>query len=70
MLRADELLVTHHDDTVSRFTDVRYMLGRGGLRVLTAAGAEVVFACHDVLTTQARTAVAPGRRGEHAVVAA
>jgi hypothetical protein len=56
MLRADELTVVHHDDTVSRFTDVRYTLNRHGLRVLTAAGDEKAFAVHDVLTTHVRLA--------------
>jgi hypothetical protein len=49
--RADELIVVHHDDTVSRFTDVSYTLGCGGLRVITADGAETTFPRHDVLTT-------------------
>ena len=69
MLRADELTVVHHDDTVSRFTDVCYTLGRRGLRVVTACGREYVFARHDVLTTHARTAAATARRGAHAMVA-
>ena len=54
MLRADELTIVHHDDTVSRFTDVTYSLSRAGLRVLTADGDEKAFAGHDVLTTHAR----------------
>lgn len=53
MLRADELTVVHHDDTVSRFTDVTYTLGRDGLRVITAGGDEMAFPYHDVLTTHA-----------------
>jgi hypothetical protein len=53
MQRADELTIVHHDDTVSRFTDVTYTLGREGLRVVTAGG-ERWFPRHDVLTTQAR----------------
>jgi hypothetical protein len=69
MLRADELTVVHHDDTVSRFTDVRYTLGRRGLRVVTASGEEVFFAGHDVLTTHARTAAGTGQRGAYAMVA-
>ena len=56
MLRADELTVVHHDDTVSLFTDVRYTLNRQGLRVLTAAGDEQTFGHHEVLTTHARLA--------------
>ena len=59
MLRADELTVVHHDDTVSRFTDVTYMLTREGLRVLTAAGDEKAFPGHDVLTTHVRFAHRP-----------
>ncbi len=53
MLRADELTVVYHDDTVSRFTDVSYTLSRDGLRVLTAAG-EQYIPRHEVLTTHAR----------------
>jgi hypothetical protein len=55
MLRADELTVVHHDDTVSRFTDVTYTIGRAGLRVITATGDEKAFPQHDVLTTVAVT---------------
>jgi hypothetical protein len=40
MLRADELTIVHHDDTVSHFTDVTYTLNRQGLRVFTATGDE------------------------------
>ena len=53
MLRADELTIVHHDDTVSYFTDVTYTLGRDGLRVLTATGDEKAFPGHEVLTTHA-----------------
>ena len=56
MLRADTLTVVHHDDTVSVFTDVRYMLGRRGLHILLASGEEIIFAQHDVLTTRADAA--------------
>jgi len=56
MLRADELTVVHHDDTVSLFIDVSYTLSRQGLRVLTATGDERDFSRHDVLTTHARLA--------------
>ncbi|MEV4640993.1 hypothetical protein AB0J80_26995 [Actinoplanes sp. NPDC049548] len=59
MLRADELTVVHHDDTVSRFTDVSYSLSREGLRVLTATGDEKAFPGHDILTTQATYAHPP-----------
>jgi hypothetical protein len=55
MLRADELTVVHHDDTVSHFTDVTYTMGREGLRVITATGDEKAFPQHDVLTTVALT---------------
>jgi len=51
MQRADELIVVHHDDTISRFADVKYTLGRAGLRVASADGAETFFASHEVLTT-------------------
>ncbi|MEU7904652.1 hypothetical protein [Actinoplanes sp. NPDC049118] len=56
MLRADELTVVHHDDTVSHFTDVTYTLTRDGLRVLTATGDEQAFTRFDILTTHARLA--------------
>jgi hypothetical protein len=54
MQRADELTVVHHDDTVSRFLDVTYTLGRDGLRLVTGDGAERHFPRHEVLTTHAR----------------
>ncbi|MET0426612.1 MAG: hypothetical protein ABW046_22285 [Actinoplanes sp.] len=54
MLTADELTVVHHDDTVSRFLDVRYTLGRDGLRLVTSAGRERHFPSHEVLTTHTR----------------
>jgi hypothetical protein len=54
MIRANELTVVHHDDTVSRFINVRYTLGRDGLRLVTAAGIERHFPSNDVLTTHAR----------------
>jgi D-aminopeptidase len=56
MLRADDLTVVHHDDSVSHFTDVRYMLARRGLRVVLATGEELLFGEHEMLTTYARTA--------------
>ncbi|GAB1641020.1 hypothetical protein KRMM14A1259_14430 [Krasilnikovia sp. MM14-A1259] len=64
MLPADELLVVHHDDTVSRFTDVTYTLGRHGLRVRTADGRETEFARHEVLTTYVRLAHRARRRDQ------
>ena len=64
MLRADELTVVHHDDTVSRFTDVTYTIGREGVRVITATGDEKAFPWHDVLTTVALTRpLIPTQRG-------
>jgi hypothetical protein len=54
MQRADELTVVHHDDTISRYTDVRYTLTREGLHLITAAGSERLFPSHLVLTTHAR----------------
>jgi Xaa-Pro aminopeptidase len=63
MLRADDLIVVHHDDSISRFTNVRYALSRRGLRIVPAdGGAEIFFPAHDVLTTRASTT--------HAVVSA
>ena len=59
MLRADELTIVHHDDTVSRFTDVTYSLSRAGLRMVTADGDEKAFAGHDILTTHVRYAHPP-----------
>jgi hypothetical protein len=53
MQRADELTVVHHDDTVSRFTDVDYTLSRDGLRLVTAAGHERLIPHHEVLITHA-----------------
>lgn len=54
MQQADELTVVHHDDTVSRFRDVTYTLGRDGLLLITGDGSERYFSRHDVLTTHAR----------------
>lgn len=62
MLRADELTVVHHDDTVSHFTDVHYSLGRDGLRVVTASGDEKALPGHDILTTHASLAHRDGPR--------
>ena len=69
MLRADELTVVHHDDTVHVFTDVRYTLGRRGLRVLMVSGEEIFFAQHDVLTTHTRTAAGATVREMYAISA-
>jgi hypothetical protein len=68
MLRADTLTVVHHDDTVSTFTDVRYMLGRRGLHILLASGEEIIFAAHDVLMTRA-DAAASTEKAAYAMVA-
>ena len=51
MLRADELTVVHHDDTVSRFTDVEYTIGRDQILVISATGIALTFPRHEVLTT-------------------
>jgi hypothetical protein len=69
MLRADELTVLRHDDTVVRFTDVRYMLGARGLRVIRADGAEIVFPQHEVLTTEVRNAARSETRARYAMAA-
>jgi hypothetical protein len=70
MLRADELTVVHHDDTVTRFTHVRYTLGRRGLHVVMATGEEIVFPQHEVLMTHARTAASTAPvKGEYAIAA-
>ncbi|MEV6633100.1 hypothetical protein AB0M54_20355 [Actinoplanes sp. NPDC051470] len=69
MLRADELTVVHHDDTVTRFTDVRYSLGRRGLHVVMATGEEIVFPQHDVLTTHALSAAIIHNRLDYAKAA-
>lgn len=69
MLHADELTVVHHDDTVTRFTDVRYTLGRRGLRVLMATGEEILIPQHDVLTTHAVTAAIVHNRLDYAIAA-
>jgi hypothetical protein len=47
---ADTLTVVHHDDTHTRYTDVRYVLDRHGIRVFSEAGEQ---AFTDVLTTHA-----------------
>ena len=50
MPRADTLDVVHHDDSRTRFKDVRYQLHRDGIRIWSAEGEHVVT---DVLMTQA-----------------
>ena len=69
MLRADELTVVHHDDSVSRFTDVRYTLGRSGLHVVLSTGEQIVFPQHEVLTTRADTAAGTDERTAYAIAA-
>jgi hypothetical protein len=50
MQHADTLTVVHHDDTETRYRNVRYALGRDGIRIQTAKG-EHAFT--DILTTHA-----------------
>jgi hypothetical protein len=69
MLRADELTVLRHDDTVVRFTDVRYMLGAYGLRVTRADGEEILFPQHEVLTTEVCNAARSETRARYAMAA-
>ena len=69
MLRADELTVVHHDDTIHRFTDVRYTLSRRGLRVVLDSGEEILFPQHDVLTTHVRNSARTVVRAEFAIAA-
>jgi hypothetical protein len=50
MPHADTLDVVHHDDTRTRFKDVRYQLHRDGIRIWSDEGEQLVT---DVLMTQA-----------------
>ena len=50
MPQADMLTVVHHDDTRTRFQNVRYQLHRDGIRIWSAEGEHVVT---DVLMTEA-----------------
>ncbi|HEX5204091.1 hypothetical protein ACFQS1_28475 [Paractinoplanes rhizophilus] len=50
MPHADTLTVVHHDDTRTRFQNVRYRLHRDGIRIWTADGEHLVT---DVLMTEA-----------------
>jgi hypothetical protein len=50
MPHADTLTVVHHDDTRTRYHDVRYELHRDGIRIWSANG-EVAIT--DVLMTEA-----------------
>ncbi|SNY72919.1 hypothetical protein [Paractinoplanes atraurantiacus] len=55
---ADILTVIHHDDARTDYTDARYQLHRGGVRVWTTDG-ETVHT--DVLMTQAYRAPRTGQ---------
>jgi hypothetical protein len=50
MPHADTLTVIHHDDSRTRFSDVRYQLHRDGIRIWSADGEQLVT---DVLMTHA-----------------
>jgi hypothetical protein len=50
MPHADNLTVVHHDDTRTRFTDVRYQLVRGGIKIWSADGEHDIT---DILMTHA-----------------
>lgn len=50
MPHADLLTVVHHDDTRTRFKDVRYQLHRDGIRIWSSEGEHAIT---DVLMTQA-----------------
>jgi hypothetical protein len=50
MPHADTLTVVHHDDTRTRYTDVRYQLIRDGIRIWSADGE---LAITDILMTHA-----------------
>jgi hypothetical protein len=50
MPHADTLTVVHHDDTRTRYTDVRYQLVRGGIRIWSDEGEH---AFEDILMTHA-----------------
>ena len=69
MVRADELTVVLHDDTIHRFTGVRYMLSRRGLRVVLDSGEEIRFPQHDVLTTHVNNSARTVARAEYAIAA-
>jgi len=50
MPHADTLTVVHHDDTRTRYQDVRYQLIRNGIRIWSADGEHAIT---DILTTHA-----------------
>jgi hypothetical protein len=50
MPHADNLIVVHHDDTRTRYQDVRYQLHRDGIRIWSDDGEHVLS---DILMTHA-----------------
>ena len=50
MPHADSLTVVHHDDTRTRFKDVRYELVRDGIRIFSDEGDHLLT---DILMTHA-----------------
>jgi hypothetical protein len=48
---ADTLTVVHHDDTRTRFKDVRYQLVRDGIRIFSDEGEDHLLT--DILMTHA-----------------
>ena len=50
MPHADTLTVIHHDDTRTRYTDVRYQLVRNGIRIWSEDGEHSIT---DILMTHA-----------------
>jgi hypothetical protein len=50
MPHADMLTVVHHDDTRTRYEDVRYELHRDGIRIWSADGEHALT---DILMTHA-----------------
>ena len=50
MPHADTLTVVHHDDTRTRYTDVRYQLVRDGIRIWSDEGEHALT---DILMTHA-----------------
>ncbi|GAB1643746.1 hypothetical protein [Krasilnikovia sp. MM14-A1259] len=50
MPHADTLTVVHHDDTQTRYTDVRYQLIRDGIRIWSREGEHSLT---DILMTHA-----------------
>ena len=59
MLRADELTVVHHDDTVTGSPTCATRWAGGACGWSWPSGEEILFPQHDVLTTHARTATPP-----------